>query len=247
MECDRKLRCNMFVTINRVHFKGLKCILEDFLNGKFAGPLSLSAAVPSAFSLPAVKGVTLSSKSLSVFDFGHCSNFPAVIWRPFLGLEYFLCLPCWAHKSLWENWGICQSRQVLRESPKPWVPSQKEQAWHAWFGSPGNQSHFIRWGIKSIPIIFICMCRICSLSCPGQRLHLCSVQMVQPQQSQALHRGTVTPSPHFSQPLHLHISLQECWMFIGPDEIKKNRKKGAAMLLCSKTSNLLDIQSQMTI
>lgn len=69
----------MFVTINRVHFKGLKCILEDFLNGKFAGPLPLSAAVPSAFSLPAVKGVTLSSKSLSVFDFGHCSNFPAVI------------------------------------------------------------------------------------------------------------------------------------------------------------------------
>lgn len=122
-----------------------------------------------------------------------------------------------------ENWGICQSIQAQRESPKPWLPLQKEQAWHLWLGSPGKQSHLVRWGIKSIPLIFFCMPRICSLSCPGQWLHLCSVWMAQPQQSQALHPGAVTPSPHLSQPPPLVISLQECWTFIGPDEIEKNR------------------------
>lgn len=60
VECVRKLRwSSKFVTIKGVQFKGLKCILEDFLNGKFAGCLPLIAAVPSAFSLPAVEGVTL--------------------------------------------------------------------------------------------------------------------------------------------------------------------------------------------
>lgn len=59
VECDRKLRCrSVFVTIKGVRFKGFKCVLEDFLNGKFAGHLPLSAAVPSAFSLPAVEGVS---------------------------------------------------------------------------------------------------------------------------------------------------------------------------------------------
>lgn len=68
----------MFVAIKGVWFKGFKCVLEDFLNGKFAGHLPLSAAVPSAFSLPAVEGVTLFPKSLNMFDLGPCSNFPAV-------------------------------------------------------------------------------------------------------------------------------------------------------------------------
>lgn len=68
----------MFMTINGVQFKGLKCILKDFFSWKFAGYLPLSAAVPSAFSLPAVKGLTLFFKSLRVLDFGPCSNFSAV-------------------------------------------------------------------------------------------------------------------------------------------------------------------------
>lgn len=68
----------MFVTIKGAQFKGLMCILEDFLNGKFAGCLPLSAAVFSAFSLSAVEGVAVVPRSPNVFDLGPCSNFPAV-------------------------------------------------------------------------------------------------------------------------------------------------------------------------
>lgn len=84
----------MFVTIKGVQFEGLKCILEDFLNGKFAGRLPLSAAVSFAFSLSAVEGVALVPKSLNVFDLGPCSNFPAVTPNLKTAFKYLLCLTC---------------------------------------------------------------------------------------------------------------------------------------------------------
>ena len=69
---------SVFVTVKGMQFEGQKCILEDLLNGKFAGCLPLSAVVSSVFSLSAVEGVFLVPRSLNELDLGPCSNFPAV-------------------------------------------------------------------------------------------------------------------------------------------------------------------------
>lgn len=248
MECDRKLRCsNEFVTIKGVQFKGLKCILEDFLIG------NLQVTFLSVLQSPLLSPCQLLKEWLLFPDFWMC-----LIWVPAPISQLLL-------EGRFEVWSIFSASLV--EPTKASKKTRRSAKAYRVRRSPQNHACLFRnsklgnWSLvilgskvvclsgesRAAPWIFFawvglaaCLSRVSGPISAASR----SLSLKNPRHGITL---AVEPSPHLSQILQLLLSLPEGWMFIGRNKMKKNRKKNAVMLFCSRTSNVLDIQNHQWI